>query len=88
MKTGVPRGQLWFSPAVAVRSESNAGLTINVSNVSRAAETLLTWTKRGPKWRKAVQTCMDAMEGNKTPDEARKSFEAAAKESGMLRASL
>ena len=88
MKTGVPRSQHWFSPPVAVRSESKAGLTLNVSNVSRAAETLLTWQKRGPKWRKAVQTCVDAMEGKKTPDHARKAFEAAAKESGMLRLGL
>ena len=50
-----------------------------------ASEQLLTWTEGGPKWRKAVKVCMAALEGKKTPDEARKAFEAAAKEAGMLR---
>ena len=36
-------------------------------------------------WRKAVKVCMEALEGKKTPDEARKAFEVAAKEAGMLR---
>jgi hypothetical protein len=46
---------------------------------------LLTWDKRGPKWRKAVQTCIEAGEGRKSATDVRKAFEAAAKEAGMLR---
>lgn len=75
----------WFSPPVPVRDVNKPGLTINVSNIPRAAEVLLTWPEKGPKWRKAVQTCIDAGEGRKSADEVRKAFEAAAKEAGMLR---
>ena len=76
---------MWFSPAVPVRSATKLGMTHNVSNVQAASEQLLTWTKRGPRWRNAVQVCHDALAGKTTPDEARKAFEAAAKEAGMLR---
>ena len=78
----------WFNPSVPVRDVNKPGLTINVSNVPRAAEILLTWPERGPKWRVAVQTCVDAMEGEKPADEVRKAFEAAAKEAGMLRGGI
>jgi hypothetical protein len=76
---------MWFSPAVPVRSAAKPGLTHNISNVQAASEQLLTWTRRGPRWRNAVQVCHDALAGKRTPDEARKAFEAAAKEAGMLR---
>jgi hypothetical protein len=75
----------WFNPSVPVRDVNNVGHTIYVSNVPKAAEILLTWDKRGPKWRKAVQVCMEAMEGKKSADEVRKAFESAAKEAGVLR---
>ncbi|MER8521187.1 DUF982 domain-containing protein [Mesorhizobium sp. M0644] len=39
----------------------------------------------GPKWRKAVQLCIDAVEDRATPEEVRKAFEAAAREEGVLR---
>lgn len=75
----------WFSPSVRVRTE-RIGLAYEASNVRGAAEQLLKWEKRGPKWRKAVETCMAALEDKATPQEARKAFEVAAKESGMLMA--
>jgi len=74
-----------FSPSVPVRSATEAGLTHNVSDVLAASEQLLKWTKRGPMWRKAVEACVHAREGKKSPTKAGKAFEAAAKESGMLR---
>ncbi|MER9657237.1 DUF982 domain-containing protein [Mesorhizobium sp. M0152] len=42
------------------------------------------WTKRGPKWQQAVETCMAAMEGNVPTQEVRRAFEAAAKEESMF----
>ncbi|RWC25931.1 DUF982 domain-containing protein [Mesorhizobium sp.] len=75
---------LWFSPPVPVRT-TQIGLTRQVSSVEAAAEELLTWDKRGAAWRKAVQACIDAVEGRITPDQARRAFMAAAKACGMLR---
>jgi hypothetical protein len=63
-------------------------MSYNVSNVQAASEHLLTWTKRGPKWRLAVRVCMAAMADKATAQEARKAFRAAAKEEGMLAPSL
>ncbi|WP_246804381.1 DUF982 domain-containing protein [Mesorhizobium mediterraneum] len=45
------------------------------------------WTKRGPKWKEAVEVCMSLIEGERTPDDVRKAFEAAAEEEGLLRSS-
>ncbi|TPK91516.1 DUF982 domain-containing protein [Mesorhizobium sp. B2-4-17] len=77
---------LWFSPPVAVKSKQ-IGMTHMVSNVDAAAEELLIWDGRGPKWRAAVEACLAAKEGTGTADDARKAFLAAAKANGMLRAS-
>lgn len=76
---------MWFSPPIAVRDAGNVGRTINVSNVPLAGELLLAWGESGPKWRVAVQTCIDTETGKKTAADVRKAFEAAAKEAGMLR---
>jgi hypothetical protein len=59
-------------------------MTHNVSNVQAAAEVLLQWTKRGPKWNLAVRVCMAALADQATAQEARKAFRAAAKEEGMF----
>lgn len=75
----------WFNPPVPVRDASKPGLTINVSNVPRAAELLLSWGESGPEWRVAVQTCIDIETGKATAADVRKAFEAAAKEAKMLR---
>jgi hypothetical protein len=82
---GYGRAMMWFSSPAPVRSATKPGLTHNVSNVQTASEQLLTWAERGPKWRKAVQVCMAALEGEKSPIDARQAFEAAAKEAKMLR---
>lgn len=40
----------------------------------------MTWDTKGPRWTKAVQSCVDAFEGRVSPQEVREAFEAAAKE--------
>ncbi|MER8955590.1 DUF982 domain-containing protein [Mesorhizobium sp. M0833] len=45
------------------------------------------WPKRGPKWKLALQSCIDGFEGRVSPQEVRMAFEAAAREEGMLRSS-
>ncbi|MER8400350.1 DUF982 domain-containing protein [Mesorhizobium sp. M0751] len=61
------------------------GVSYGSNNVEGAAEELMKWTKMGPKWRKAVQLCADALQDRVTPEEVRQAFEAAAKEEGVLR---
>jgi len=75
---------MWFSPAVQVK-EIASGHTYNVKAVEICVEQMETWPKRGPRWRKAYKVCFDALEGMATPDDARKAFEAAAEEAGVLR---
>jgi hypothetical protein len=72
----------WFSPPVNVRTPERVGLRLHVNSVEVAAEELLKWDRRGPQWRKAVASCMAALKGKATPEQARKAFEAAAKEAG------
>jgi len=73
----------WFNPPVPVSGE-RAGMTHNVSNVEAAAEHLLQWTKRGPKWNLAVRVCMAALADQATPQEVRRYFRLAAIEEGKL----
>ncbi|WP_287285100.1 DUF982 domain-containing protein [Mesorhizobium sp.] len=40
----------------------------------------MAWDTKGPRWTKAVQSCVDAFEGRVSPQEVREAFEAAAKE--------
>ncbi|MER9073660.1 DUF982 domain-containing protein [Mesorhizobium sp. M0904] len=42
----------------------------------------LQWTKLGPKWKQAVETCMAAMAGDMPSQDARRAFEAAARRRG------
>lgn len=74
----------WFSPPVFVATES-LGVTMKITNVQSAAEELLKWGRRGPEWRNAVAMCTASLEGKRPAFVARKAFEAAARESGMLR---
>ena len=60
------------------------GLRLRVSSVEVAAEELLKWPKRGPKWKAAVEVCRSALNDLTPSDDARKAFEAAAKEAGKL----
>ena len=41
-------------------------------------------TKRSPKWQQAMETCMAAMGGELPTQDARRAFEAAAKEEKMF----
>ncbi|WP_027163666.1 DUF982 domain-containing protein [Mesorhizobium sp. WSM1293] len=73
----------WFSPVVPVRTD-RPGVRFRVSHVEGAAEQLLKWTKRGPKWTFAVRVCMAAMSDELPAQDARKAFEEAAKEEKMF----
>src|SRR5947208_12798247 len=73
-----------FSSPVYVRTD-RAGLHYRVDHVQAAAEQLVKWTKRGPRWHKAVNLCQSALEGDPIdPQIIRKAFEAADKEATML----
>ncbi|WP_404927171.1 DUF982 domain-containing protein [Mesorhizobium sp. ORM16] len=74
----------WFSPPVYVRSDK-VGITTGISHVEGAAQELIKWRKRGPKWKTAVQLCVDCFADRASPQDVRKAFEEAAKEEGMLR---
>ena len=74
---------LWFDPPVSVEG-NRPGLIIVISSVGRAAEQLLAWQDRGPKWRAAAQACVDAMDGAGSAKDARTAFVEAAAESGKL----
>lgn len=62
----------WFNPPVTVRP-SKPGVRANINSVEWAAEELLKWTKRGPKWNHAVRVCMAALADQATPQEVRRS---------------
>ncbi|TGQ35835.1 DUF982 domain-containing protein [Mesorhizobium sp. M00.F.Ca.ET.216.01.1.1] len=74
---------LWFSPPVYVRT-ARTGIRYGVNNIEGAAEELVTWTKCGPKWRHAVEACLEGLRGRVSPDEVRSAFEEAAKEEGKF----
>ncbi|RWB26196.1 DUF982 domain-containing protein [Mesorhizobium sp.] len=74
---------IWFNPPVYVRTD-HPGMRYGVTHVEGAAEKLLSWPKRGPKWRHAVELCMEGLRGQVPPVAVRDAFEAAAKEEGML----
>ncbi|MER9255424.1 DUF982 domain-containing protein [Mesorhizobium sp. M0598] len=76
---------LWFSPPVYVKTEHD-GFRYGVHHVEAAAEELVLWTKRGPKWLEAERACVDVMSGKVSPQpqQARDTFEEAAKEEGMI----
>ena len=61
-----------------------AASPVESTDVRSAAEELLKFDRRGPMWRNAVQMCTAALEGKRPSNVARKAFEAAARESGML----
>jgi len=73
-----------FSSPVYVRTD-RPDLSYGVDHVQGAAEQLRKWTKRGPKWHKAMTLCLSALEGDPIdPQVIRKAFAAAAKEARML----
>ncbi|WP_245264926.1 DUF982 domain-containing protein [Mesorhizobium opportunistum] len=52
--------------------------------VDAAAEELLKWPNRGPRWRLAAEACLSAMDGKMPTNEFRLLFEDAAQEEEML----
>ncbi|MER9203447.1 DUF982 domain-containing protein [Mesorhizobium sp. M0933] len=75
-------GPLWFSPPVYVKTK-RPGIRNGVGHVEGAAEELMGWDTKGPRWTKAVQSCVDAFEGRVSPHKVREAFEAAAKEANV-----
>ncbi|MER9669956.1 DUF982 domain-containing protein [Mesorhizobium sp. M0203] len=72
----------WFVPPVFVKTET--GVRHGCNNAKEALEQLKMWTRRGPRWHKAVTLCLSALEGDSIdPHIIRKAFEAAAKEAKM-----
>ncbi|MET3579869.1 hypothetical protein ABID19_002900 [Mesorhizobium robiniae] len=47
----------WFHPPCHIETDK-PGLTSVCTNVEGAAAELMKWTKRGPKWKEAVEVCM------------------------------
>lgn len=72
-----------FSPPIRIKT-NQVGLTREVRSVRAALEQLNEMTKRGKKWHHATEICAGAMAGGYSPDEARKAFEAAARDAGVL----
>ncbi|MER8555099.1 DUF982 domain-containing protein [Mesorhizobium sp. M1217] len=72
----------WFVPPVFVKTET--GDRHGCNNARTALEQLKRWTRRGPRWHKAVTLCLSDLEGDPIdPQVVRKAFEAAAKEAKM-----
>ncbi|MER8410061.1 DUF982 domain-containing protein [Mesorhizobium sp. M1342] len=57
---------------------------LGISRIDTAAEKLLKWSNRGPKWRSAAEACLSAMDGKMPTGDFRLLFEAAADEEEML----
>lgn len=74
-----------FDTPVVLRS-AQSGSDTSVASAREAMDFLLGgWTgKRGPRHRKALQACHDALAGHKTAIGARRDFVAAAREAGVL----
>ncbi|MER8481671.1 DUF982 domain-containing protein [Mesorhizobium sp. M0145] len=73
---------IWFVPPVFVKTET--GVRHGCDNAKEALEHLKMWTRRGPRWHKAVTLCLSALEGDSIdPHIIRKAFEAAAKEANV-----
>lgn len=74
-----------FDVPVTVET-AQIGRTFTVTRTAQAADFLLNkWPEqRGPKYRKALQATMDALEQRKAVDTARRAFTAAAKESDIF----
>jgi hypothetical protein len=54
-----------------------------VRDVATASRLHLTWPGRGKAWRQAAAVLSEALRGQETPDAARRTFVAAAKEAGV-----
>ncbi|RUU21329.1 DUF982 domain-containing protein, partial [Mesorhizobium sp. M7A.T.Ca.TU.009.01.3.2] len=72
-----------FNPPVYVKTD-RPGVRLGVSRIDTAAEELLKWSNRGPKWRLAAEACLTAMDGKMPTENFRLLFENAAEEEDML----
>ncbi|RVA09901.1 DUF982 domain-containing protein [Mesorhizobium sp. M7A.F.Ca.US.002.01.1.1] len=72
----------WFNPPVYVKTDRQ-GVRLGISRIDTAAEELLKWSNRGPKWRLA-EACLTAMDGKMPTENFRLLFEDAAEEEDML----
>ncbi|MER9134199.1 DUF982 domain-containing protein [Mesorhizobium sp. M0768] len=70
-----------FSPPVYARSDQPS-VRVGISHIEGAAEELMKWTNRGPRWGLAVRICTAALADKVSPQMAAKAFLAAAKEEG------
>lgn len=63
-----------------------AGESVTVASVDAAVERLahVDWPERGPRHRDAYDTCLKALDGHRTSDNARREFIEAAREAGIL----
>ncbi|ESZ28733.1 MULTISPECIES: DUF982 domain-containing protein [unclassified Mesorhizobium] len=73
----------WFNPPVYVKTD-RPGFRLGISRIGTAAEELLKWSNRGPKWRSAAEACLSAMDGKMPIGDFRLLFEAAADQEEML----
>ncbi|MDF3217285.1 DUF982 domain-containing protein [Mesorhizobium sp. M7A.F.Ca.CA.001.09.2.1] len=72
-----------FNPPVYVKTD-RPGFRLGISRIDTAAEELLKWSNRGPKWRLAAEACLTAMDGKMPTNDFRVLFEDAAEEEEML----
>nr|WP_292210102.1 DUF982 domain-containing protein [Mesorhizobium sp.] len=72
---------LWFSPGLRESEPSGHSPWGQPCRGSRRGTHGV--GHKGPKWTKAVQSCVDAFEGKVSPKEIREAFEAAAKEASV-----
>ncbi len=70
----------WAEPVLI---KERAGLTGEIRTAS-AALRVIDWWSVTPRWQRSVDILIQAQLGNKTAEEARKAFVAAAKEAGAL----
>ncbi|MER8767079.1 DUF982 domain-containing protein [Mesorhizobium sp. M0968] len=59
------------------------GIRNGASHVKGAAEQLMEWETKGPRWTQAVQSWVNAFEGRVSPHEVPEAFEAAAREANV-----
>jgi hypothetical protein len=62
------------------------GRIVEIISVEAAVETLanVDWPERGPRHRDAYDTCLKAIDGHRTSDNARRELVEAAREAGIL----
>jgi hypothetical protein len=72
-----------FSKPVTIRLGANI---VEIAAVKDAEERLanVDWPERGPRHRDAHETCLKALDGHRSTEDARREFVEAAREAGVL----